>query len=81
MQLALGLMATLGFVGGALAWRNQTKRMRWRSLIFDESPSGVSVRDHHRRRISRARLSRLGATAGCSALGVTVGLVVSLFLR
>lgn len=75
-------MVVLGIVGGALAWRSQTRRMRWRSLIFDESPTGVSVRDHHRRRLSRARLRRFATTAGWSALGVTAGLVISLiFVR
>jgi hypothetical protein len=79
MQLTLSLMVGLGIVAGALAWRSQTRRMRWRSLIFDESPTGVSVKDYHRRRISRARVRRFATTAGCAVLGVAAGLLISLF--
>jgi hypothetical protein len=81
MQLALSLMMILGVAAGAMAWRGQTRRMRWRSLIFDESPTGVSVRDHGRRQHSRARLRRLATTVGCSALGMTAGLMLSLLFH
>jgi hypothetical protein len=81
MQLALSLILIFGIVAGAQAWRSQTRRMRWRSLIFDESPTGMSVRDHGRRRDSRARRRRLVTTVGCSALGMATGLMLSLLFH
>jgi hypothetical protein len=78
MQLGLGLMLALGLVGGLLAWRGQTRRMRWRSPTFDESPTGMSPQAYRQRRNVRARVKRLVVTATWSLVGMLGGLLLAL---
>lgn len=77
MQLSSGLALALGLAAGLLAWR-QTRRMRWRSPMFDESPAGMSPRVWPQRRMSRAWMKRVALTATWSVVGMLAGLTLAL---
>ena len=78
---AMGLAILLGSVTGAWSWRSQTRRMRWRSVLFDKSPAGMTEQRFKRHRRVRATMRRAIMTALWGAAGASAGLALAWLWR